>query len=57
MRAMTQEATEGGLISARATVSLPGLGVGQEATVDPANPYIARCLEQSFLVPVAKPEE
>lgn len=51
MRAMTGEA-EGGRIVARATVALPGLGVGQEATVDPANPYIARCLTESYLVPV-----
>jgi hypothetical protein len=39
------------LLAVRATVSLPGLPAGAEATVRPAQPYIAALLKAGFLVP------
>lgn len=36
----------------RATISLPGLRVGEEAIVDSENDYVALCLERGYLVPV-----
>lgn len=39
-------------IVVRATVHLPGLGVGQEALADPTDPYVAECLEHALVVPV-----
>lgn len=54
MAGMRTKEGEGGdgRIPARATVSLAGLGVGQEALVDPSNPYIAGLLDGEYLVPV-----
>jgi hypothetical protein len=44
-----------GRVLVRATVSLAGLGVGQEARVDPHNPYITGLLAGEYLVPVDRP--
>jgi hypothetical protein len=36
----------------RATISLPGLRVGEQAIVDTENDFVALCLEREYLVPV-----
>lgn len=39
----------------RSTVNLPGLRLGQQAFVDPEDPYIKTCLEGQLVVPVGEP--
>lgn len=51
------DATPPETILVRATVHLQGLTVGEEADVDPADPYIAELLEATFLVPLGAPKD
>lgn len=46
----TPEAPTPRVVSARATVNLPGLKHGQVADVDAAEPFIASCIRDGLLV-------
>lgn len=43
-------------IQIRATVHLPGLGLGQIAWTDPTVPFVAMCLRTGYIVRVNEPE-
>jgi hypothetical protein len=43
-------------IYAKATIKLPGLARGEVRAVNPEAPYVKACLENGYLVRVAKPE-
>jgi hypothetical protein len=45
-----EEPTGRRLLRVRATIQLPGLGLGQFALVDPDDPYMRELLEGGFLV-------
>lgn len=50
------EKPAGEWVWARATISLPGLGVGEKALIQRGDPYMEGCLASQFIVLLNKDE-